>query len=1395
MTIQSALRPGPRALGRAARLAALLGLALALTLIGRPSPAFAASISVTTTADGMDAAASCGAVTLASLPGPGGSTTLREAVCAANNNPGPDTITFAVNGTFALGGAANDDNGNSGDLDVNGSLTIQGNGVDNTIIDGGGIERIFDVYPGGPITFGLTALTVQNGDTRSTSFREGGAIYLESNVTATFLYVRVRNNFSGSNGAIVNRGSLSITDSELSGNQTIPDSGGTEGGAIRNSGPLTLTRVRVINNSVDGEGGGLATTVAPGVSVSIVDSEFAGNSATTSGGATGNGGAISTTGNQGTLNLTSVTLSGNSAQNNGGGLYLVAPSDFPAINLTNVTLAANVADSDDNGSGAGGGIYRDASGAPPTVLLRNTLVATNLNSTAATRDDVSGLLSNAGVNNLIGVNTGMSGLSNGVNGNQVGTGAAPINPLIGTLANNGGTTRTHALLTGSPAINAGTNTGCPATDQRGMPRSLTCDIGAHEFGDTTPPDVTVNQAPGQPDPTNASPINFRVVFSEPINVASFSPADVSLGGSAGATTVTLTQIAPNDGTTFNVAVTGMTGSGTVTAILAPGAVSDPAGNGNTASTSTDNSVAYDNVAPGVTVNQAPGQPDPANTGPITFRVVFSEPINVASFSPADVSINGTAGPTTVTLTQIAPNDGTTFSVAVSGMTSDGTLIASIASGVVSDPAGNGNASSTSTDNTVTYDATAPTVTINQSAAQADPANAGPIVFDVVFSESVTGFTIVDVIPGGTAGATTAVVSGSGANYTVSVSGMTGDGTVTASIAAGAATDAAGNANTASTSTDNTVTFDTSGTLVTINQAAAQVDPANAGPIVFDVVFSEPISVASFTGADVTLTGTAGATIAAVTEVAPNDSTTFEVAVSGMTGDGTVTASLAADVASDLSGNGNLASSSTDNTVTYDTTAPTVTINQAAAQADPANAGPIVFAVVFSEPVKGFADTDVTLSGTAGATTAAVTEVAPNDGTTFEVAISGMTSDGTVTAAIAAGAAADAAGNLSAASASADNSVTYDATGPSVTVEQAAAQADPAGSSPIVFEVVFGEPVVGFDNTDVALGGTAGATIAAVTEVAPNDGTTFEVAASGMTSAGTVTASVAAGAATDAAGNSSAASSSVDNTVTFDPAAPVATGIARADADPTNAASVGFIVTFSAAVTGVDQSDFALATSGGISGASVTGVSGSGSTRTVTVGTGAGSGTLRLDLTDDDSIVDGFSVALGGTGAGNGDFSGGQQYTIDRLAPQAGQLSVPAVVAGGADLTFTVVFSDNLGVSAASLATGAIQVSGPGGFTQAATLVSVSPSGDGTPRTATYRLTAPGGAWDSADNGDYSVGLAAGQVRDTVGNSASAAALGNFSVSLSDPPAQFRIYLPQVFRIGPLPWEFPYSRKQ
>ena len=124
-----------------------------------------------------------------------------------------------------------------------------------------------------------------------------------------------------------------------------------------------------------------------------------------------------------------------------------------------------------------------------------------------------------------------------------------------------------------------------------------------------------------------------------------------------------------------------------------------------------------------------------------------------------------------------------------------------------------NTSNTPSLNSVTIgyvlssDTTAPSVTINQASSQVDPTDTSPIHFDVVFSEPVADFATGDVTLAGTAGATTAVVSGSGTTYDVAVSGMTSDGTVIASLLAGVAHDAATNASAASTSTDNTVTYD------------------------------------------------------------------------------------------------------------------------------------------------------------------------------------------------------------------------------------------------------------------------------------------------------------------------------------------------------------------------------------------------------------------------------------------------------------------------------------------------------------------------------------------------------------------------------------------------------------
>jgi hypothetical protein len=118
-------------------------------------------------------------------------------------------------------------------------------------------------------------------------------------------------------------------------------------------------------------------------------------------------------------------------------------------------------------------------------VLHNTLIAGNFRgATGTTRDDVFGALNQGGDYNLIGDGTGMTGLSNGVNGNLIGSAAAPIDPLLDSLQNNGGPTLTHALLPGSPAIDAGNDAYATDWDQRGpgFPRisGPHIDIGAFE---------------------------------------------------------------------------------------------------------------------------------------------------------------------------------------------------------------------------------------------------------------------------------------------------------------------------------------------------------------------------------------------------------------------------------------------------------------------------------------------------------------------------------------------------------------------------------------------------------------------------------------------------------------------------------------------------------------------------------------------------------------------------------------------------------------------------------------------------------------------------------------------------------------------------------------------------
>ena len=234
----------------------------------------------------------------------------------------------------------------------------------------------------------------------------------------------------------------------------------------------------VASNTAGGHGGGVFNSG----SLSLVDTTISDNQAATGGGLYND--------THGTVALTSSTLSGNTASSAGGGAFSAM---LASIDLANTTVSGNSAFS-------GAGLYTDGdsvihnatitsnSGGGLVASLGTTEIANSIIAANTGADDVSGSVVSLGYN-LIGPIGSASGFAG--TGDQVGVN----DPVLGPLLDHGGPTQTHALLPGSPAIDAGSNTWAPPTDQRGAPRLLdgpdpqddsdtvaTIDIGAFEFG-------------------------------------------------------------------------------------------------------------------------------------------------------------------------------------------------------------------------------------------------------------------------------------------------------------------------------------------------------------------------------------------------------------------------------------------------------------------------------------------------------------------------------------------------------------------------------------------------------------------------------------------------------------------------------------------------------------------------------------------------------------------------------------------------------------------------------------------------------------------------------------------------------------------------------------------------
>ncbi|MHB9036143.1 MAG: Ig-like domain-containing protein, partial [Armatimonadota bacterium] len=875
------------------------------------------------------------------------------------------------------------------------------------------------------------------------------------------------------------------------------------------------------------------------------------------------------------------------------------------------------------------------------------------------------------------------------------------------------------------------------------------------------PSVVINQDYIQSDPTSALPIHFTIVFSEP--VYGFTGEDIVIGGTAGGSK---TVILSGGGTYYDAAVYGVTTSGSVTPIIPANVAVDASGNGNVASTYTDNTVWYDAVPPTCTINQASGlyggptQNDPTNSSTINFTAVFSESVvgfNVASdvlinASPTSGSAsftNGSGGDTrNVVITPIGTMDQyghySTYNVAVSGMTSNGLVTVTIPAGAANDCSSSGvginnNLASTSTKNYVQYDSQSsagPSVAVNQALGQVDPAltGDGPINFTVVFSAAVTEFTSEDVVLSGTASPTTAVVTGGGTTYNIAVSGMTQEGTVKASIPAGVAIDANGNANTASTSFDNTVQYKIPLT-VEVVAAQGQASPAATGPIEFTATFNKAVTPGSqpaqFSSSDVSVSGSAfddGST--PVVTVTNDDSLykTYTISVSGMRKPGSVTIMIPTKSVY-VDGFGNAASGTA--TVNYNPQVPTVTVNQADDQADPTNATTVHFTAVFSQPVTDFTSAGVTIGGDAGATTVVVTD--SGDQTTYDLAVSGMIQSGLVTVVVDPNVAFNGDNTGNAASTSTDNSVRYDDIRPTATVARATGQsAIVYDVTTINFKVTFSEQMTGFGSSDVVVSGTAGATTAVVTDT--GNQITYNVAVTGMVADGDVKISVPANKATDLAGNNNLASTALDDGVIFYNKPQVTINQADApQADPTNISPVNFTAVFSESVTGFGDSagDVYIAKTSGLTGTPVAAVTGSGTTYNIAVSGVTGQGTLTVTIPADVAVDAAAQKNAASTSTDN-------LVTYDIISPTVtvAKASAQASPTNDTAIDYTVTFDEPV----VGFAADKVTIGGTADVTSATAII----SGSG----PVYNVAVSG----MTGTGTVTLTVEAGKVTDAAGNS-------------------------------------------
>lgn len=218
-------------------------------------------------------------------------------------------------------------------------------------------------------------------------------------------------------------------------------------------------------------------------------------------------------------------------------------------------------------------------------------------------------------------------------------------------------------------------------------------------------------------------------------------------------------------------------------------------------------------------------------------------------------------------------------------------------------------------------------------------------------------------------------------------------------------------------------------------------------------------------------------------------------------------------------------------------------------------------------------------------------------------------------------------------------------------------ASPTNLANINFKVTFSKPVTGVDLADFDLFADSNIQGASIASLAAASDSIFTVNVNTGSGSGLIRLDlVDDDSIRDVAGNPLAGigvgngNFNIGESYTLEKNLPTVSGITRSDSTPTNSGVVRFALTFSKEVNGVDTGDFTITTTGNITNTAIAEINGSGNTYSVIVNTGAGDGTLRLDLLDNDSILDLTSSPLGGLGVGNGNFTSGELYAINKNVP-------------------------------------------------------------------------------------------------------------------------------------------------